>query len=318
MRAQSGIFSFPVRRGSTVTAGGLHPAAPREAPAHFLVKASLGNHGAHHRGDHHRIFLEQHVPAQCHLLCPSAPGRRRGGESILPAHAGGAAGTHGTRRTCCPAFPACRLCAATSSPVPQPCPAVQPCCSPVSSLPFKTRGRVRARPVPLSSLFCTEGLLAQAGTCISSASDAVSLPGNVRGSFELISRKAAGFCGRWQQECLSEVTASPGRRGAPWARTRFADGRVKPPVTKAQPNPGRAVQDGCGRRTARCRSLSLPGLGEPLPVSSTEQLPAVGSGRALGDLFKSQGWSNALSHQCCLAHPIRDTVALIKPKQSLN
>lgn len=45
---------------------------------------------------------------------------------------------------------------------------------------------------------------------------------------------------------------------------------------------------------------------------------AVGLGRGLGDLFKSQGWSDALSHQCCLAHPIRDSVALIKPKQSLN
>lgn len=234
---------------------------------------------------------------------------------MLPAHAGGAAGTLGTG---CPMFPVCRLCAATSSPKPQPCPAVQPCCSPVCSLPCKTRGRMRARPAPLSSLFCVEELLTQAGTCISSASEAASLPGNVRGSFELISRKAAGFCGRWQQEYLSEVTALPGRHGAPWARTRFADGRVKPPVTEAQPNPGCAVQDRCGRRTARCRSLSLPGLGEPLPVSSTERLPAVGSGRDLGDLFKSQGWSNALSHQCCLAHPIRDTVALIKPKQSLN
>lgn len=50
-RAQSGIFIFPVRRGSTVTAGALHPAAPHEAPAHLLVKASIGNHGAHHRGE---------------------------------------------------------------------------------------------------------------------------------------------------------------------------------------------------------------------------------------------------------------------------
>lgn len=78
------------------------------------------------------------------------------------------------------------------------------------------------------------------------------------------------------------------------------------------------MQNRCGGSTARCRFLSLPGLEEPLPVSSTEQLLAVGSGRSLGDLFKSQGWSNALSHQCCLAHPIRDTVALIKLKQSLN
>lgn len=155
---------------------------------------------------------------------------------MLPAQAGGAAGTHGTCGTCCLMFPARRLCAATSSPMPQPCPAVQPCYSPVSSLPCKTRGRVRAQPAPLSSLFCTEELLAQAGTCISSALDAVSLPGNMRGSFELISRKAAGFCGRWQQEYLSEVTVSPGRHGAHWARAYFADGRVKPPVTKAQPN----------------------------------------------------------------------------------
>lgn len=109
---------------------------------------------------------------------------------MLSAHAGGVAGTLGTRGTGCPMFPACGLCAVTSSPKPQPCPAVQLCCSPVCSLPCKTRGRVRAQPASLSSLFCTEELLAQAGTCISSASDAASLPGNVKGSFELISRKA--------------------------------------------------------------------------------------------------------------------------------
>lgn len=256
-----------------------------------------------------------------HSAICSVPQSQAGGEEESPCSLPMLVGLQAPMEpvsTCCPMFPARRLRAATSSPTPRPCPAVQLCCSPVSSLPCKTRGRVRAQTVPLSSLFCVEELLAQAGTCISSGSDAISLPGNVRGSFELISRKAAGFCGWWQQEYPSEVTVSPGRHGGPWARTRFADGRVKPPVTEAQPNPGRAVQDRCGGRTARCRSLSLPGLGEPLPIPGTEQLPAMGSGRGLGDLFKSQGWSNALSHQCCLAHPICGTVALIKPKQSLN
>lgn len=315
MRAQSGIFSFPVRRGSTVTAGGLHPAAPREAPAHFLVKGLVGKHGE-------KPWQEDDSPlhlfgAACPCTVPSAlsPGRRRG-ESPCPCwwgcrHPGDPWDL--LSHVPCPQAVCCHQFSHASA---------LSCCSAMLlscllSLPCKSRGRVRARPAPLSSLFCAEGLLAQAGTCVSSASDAVSLPGDVRGSFELISRKAAGFCGRWQQEYLSEVTALPGRRGAPpWARTRFADGRVKPPVTEAQPNPGRAVQDRCGGRAARAGSLSLPGLREPLPVSSTA--PCSGFRQGLGDLFKSQGWSSALSHQCCLAHPIRDTVALIKPKQSLN
>lgn len=117
---------------------------------------------------------------------------------MLPAQAAGAAGTHGTRGTLlsrvpCPQAVCCHQFSHASA---------LSCCSAVllSCLPSKTRGRGRARPAPRSSLFCTEELLAQAGTCISSASDAVSLPGSVRGSFELMSRKAAGFCGRWQQE----------------------------------------------------------------------------------------------------------------------
>lgn len=46
-------------------------------------------------------------------------------------------------------------------------------------------------------------------TCISSALAAASLPGDVRGLFELISREAAGFYSWWQQEYVSELTASP-------------------------------------------------------------------------------------------------------------
>lgn len=132
--------------------------------------------------------------AACPCTVPSALSlsTRQEVRRRVPVHAGGTAGTHGTRGTCCPTFPAHRLYAATSSPMPQPCPAVQPCCSPISSLPCKTRGRVKAQPAPLSSLFCAEELLAEAGTCISSASDAVSLPGNVRGSFELIRGRLQG------------------------------------------------------------------------------------------------------------------------------
>lgn len=64
---------------------------------------------------------------------------------------------------------------------------------------------------------------------------------------------------------------------------------------------------------------SLPGAGvAPARPCARDRVPAVGFRQGFGVLYKSQGWSNALSHQHCLAHPIRETVALIKPKRSLN
>ena len=66
------------------------------------------------------------------------------------------------------------------------------------------------------------------------------------------------------------------------------------------------------------QSSLLGAGGAPARPRVQGRVPAVGSGRDFAVFFKSQGWSNTLSHQRCLAHPIRETVALIKPKRNLN
>lgn len=63
-----------------------------------------------------------------------------------------------------------------------------------------------------------------------------------------------------------------------------------------------------------CQS-SLRDAGDPLPVPVHR---AAGSGSDSEGFSKSRGWSKALSHQRYLALPVHETVALIKPKRSLN
>lgn len=123
---------------------------------------------------------------------------------MLPAHPS----THGTHQHSLPHVPSPQAaCCPTFS-----CTSALSCYKPAllsrSSLPCKSRGRAQARQEPASSLFCAEQPLTR-GTCISSALSAASLPGDTRGSFELISRKAAGFFSRWQREYLCQLTASP-------------------------------------------------------------------------------------------------------------
>lgn len=86
----------------------------------------------------------------------------------------------------------------------------------------------------------------------------------------------------------------------------FVDRRVKLPVGMARYMcQCRTTLEGDGTRGCRahCECWGVP-----------SRAYVMGSG---GDI-ESQGWSDALSHQRCLAHPIHETVALIKPKRSFN
>lgn len=90
------------------------------------------------------------------------------------------------------------------------------------------------------------------------------------------------------------------------------DGRVKLPVSTARSMCWcRAVLEGDGTRGCRAQCGCW---GTPAHACMQGRVQVVGSGRD----FESQGWSDALSHQRCLTHPIHETVALIKPKRSFN
>lgn len=100
------------------------------------------------------------------------------------------------------------------------------------------------------------------------------LPGDARGSFELISGEAAGFCvgGSGNTSLSSQHPLGQGRTGRHrglWARTHFAAGSLKPPVTKAWPNPFCAGVGQSWRETSRVQARRCKAhcrvLGWPLP-----------------------------------------------------
>lgn len=130
---------------------------------------------------------------------------------MLPTHPGGAAGTHGIREHPLPSVPGPQAACCPPSSHTSALSCTNPCCSPISSLPCKARGRSRAWRAPGSSL-CSVWR-SRSGDLYFISPGCCLLPGDARGSFELISREAAGFCGWWQQEYPSKLTASPLGRG---------------------------------------------------------------------------------------------------------
>lgn len=71
-------------------------------------------------------------------------------------------------------------------------------------------------------------------------------------------------------------------------------------------------QPGAGKRVPE---LTAGCWGTPCPSQCTGQRVQAAISKGF---FKSQGWSKALSHQRYLALAVHETVALIKPKRSLN